>query len=102
MKYLALVIAAAGVIAAQTSVGSNSQAAAARPDASRFTPVTVVQPGELDEPMSFEVLPGGKVYIIERKGALKAYDPATNTWAARASMSLPRQMPLVATVNVPR
>lgn len=64
MKYLALVVAVAGVIAAG-------------PDMSRFTPVTVVQPGELDEPMSFEVLPGGKVYIIERKGALKAYDPAT-------------------------
>lgn len=60
--------AAATLYAAQTS---------ARPDANRFTPITIVQQGELDEPMAFEVLPNGKVYIIERKGALKVYDPAT-------------------------
>jgi cytochrome c len=71
MKTLALVVFAAVIAAAQTPVSSG------RPDASRFTPVTIVQPGELDEPMAFEVLPNGKVYIIERKGALKVYDPAT-------------------------
>ncbi len=67
---LCALFATAGVIAAQTLP-------ATRPDMNRFTPVTVIQPGELDEPMAFEVLPGGKVYIIERKGALKAYEPAT-------------------------
>lgn len=71
MKYIALVLAAAGLAAAQTSVSSG------RPDMSRFTPVTLVQPGELDEPMAFQVVPSGKVYIIERKGALRVYDPAT-------------------------
>ncbi|TAK11664.1 MAG: PKD domain-containing protein [Acidobacteria bacterium] len=71
MRIVALVIATAAVAAAQAPVGSG------RPDPNRFTPVTIVQPGELDEPMAFEVLPNGKVYIIERKGALKAYDPAT-------------------------
>lgn len=47
-----------------------------RPDASRFTPMAVTQPGALDEPMTFEILPDGRVYIAERKGALKVYDPA--------------------------
>ena len=71
MKQLALVVVAATVLAAQSPTPST------KPDTSRFTPVTVIQPGELDEPMSFEVLPGGKVYVIERKGALRSYDPAT-------------------------
>lgn len=50
-----------------------------RPDDNRFTVVPVVPPGELDEPMAFEVLRDGRVYIIERKGAFKAYDPASKT-----------------------
>lgn len=64
------VIAGAVLVAAQGG-------APVRPDMNRFTPVTIIEPGELDEPMAFEVLPSGKVYLIERKGALKAYDPAT-------------------------
>jgi cytochrome c len=51
----------------------------AKPDENRFTPVVLVPPGELDEPMAFEVTKTGQVYIIERKGALKRYDPATKT-----------------------
>ena len=50
-----------------------------KPDANRFTPVVVVPPGELDEPMAFAVARDGKVYIIERKGVFKAYDPVTKT-----------------------
>lgn len=49
----------------------------AKPDDSRFTPVVVAE--DLDEPMAFEVLKDGSVFIIERKGALKKYDPATKT-----------------------
>lgn len=71
MKSLALWLGVGAVVLAQ------APAAPARPDMNRFTPVTIIQQGELDEPMAFEVLPSGKVYIIERKGALKAYDPAT-------------------------
>ena len=48
-----------------------------KPDDNRFTPVVLVPGGELDEPMAFEVIPDGRVYIIERKGALKVYDPQT-------------------------
>lgn len=65
------------MVAAGVALAASQTAAPAKPDQSRFTPVTIVQQGELDEPMAFEVLPSGKVYIIERKGAFKVYDPAT-------------------------
>ena len=51
----------------------------ARPDPTRFTPTVLIPPGELDEPMVIQVLPDERVLIIERKGALKAYDPSTHT-----------------------
>jgi cytochrome c len=51
----------------------------AKPDENRFTPVVLVPPGELDEPMAFAVARGGKVYIIERKGAFKVFDPVMKT-----------------------
>lgn len=48
-----------------------------KPDETRFTPVVVAE--ELDEPMAFEVLKDGTAFIIERKGAVKKYDPASKT-----------------------
>src|SRR5215467_155446 len=48
-------------------------------DMSRFTPVVLTAAGDLDEPMNFEVLKNGRVYINERKGGLKLYDPLTKT-----------------------
>ncbi|GAB3696903.1 hypothetical protein GCM10027592_20550 [Spirosoma flavus] len=48
-----------------------------KPDESRFTPVVVAD--DLDEPMAFEVLKDGTVYIAERKGAFRKYDPVTKT-----------------------
>jgi cytochrome c len=51
---------------------------AQKPDESRFTSRVLIGPGELDEPMVLQVLPDERVLIIERKGALKVYDPATN------------------------
>lgn len=50
-----------------------------KPDESRFTPVVLVPGGELDEPLNFEVLPDGRAFIQERKGAVKLYDPAADT-----------------------
>ena len=50
-----------------------------KPDESRFTPVVLTQPGDLDEPNTFEVLKDGRVLISERKGGLKMYDPVTQT-----------------------
>lgn len=48
-----------------------------KPDETRFTPVVVAE--DLDEPMVFEVAKDGTAFIIERKGALKKYDPTTKT-----------------------
>lgn len=45
-----------------------------KPDDNRFTPVVVTQ-GTLNEPMSFEVLEDGRVFLIERKGGVKLFDP---------------------------
>jgi len=50
-----------------------------KPDDNRFTPVVLTQTGDFDEPMNFEVLKDGRVYINERKGALKVFDPITKT-----------------------
>ena len=61
------------------SASAARPADAARPDPSRFTVAVLVPPGELDEPMAFDVAADGKVYIVERKGAFKVYDPATKT-----------------------
>jgi cytochrome c len=58
---------------------ASGQAATEKPDETRFTPVVVVPNGELDEPMAFEVTPDERVYIIERKGAFKVFDPVTRT-----------------------
>ncbi len=55
-----------------------------KPDESRFTPVVVTE--DLDEPMVFEVLNDGTAFIIERKGGLKKYDPATNTTSLIATI----------------
>ena len=48
-----------------------------KPDDNRFTPVVLTEEGAFDEPLNFEVLKDGKVYINERKGALKLFDPIT-------------------------
>ena len=54
-----------------------TQQGAQKPDENRFTPVDVIPAGILDEPMVFEVLRDGTVYVAERKGRLMMYDPAT-------------------------
>ena len=50
-----------------------------KPDDNRFTAVTIVPAGELDEPMVFQVLRDGSVLIVERKGVLKLYEAASKT-----------------------
>jgi cytochrome c len=60
-----------------TAPQTATTASSPKPDENRFTPVVLVPGGELDEPMAFQVIPDGRVYIIERKGALKVYDPQT-------------------------
>lgn len=60
----------------------------AKPDESRFTPVTLTQPGDLDEPNTFEVLKDGRVLISERKGDIKLFDPATGVTSVAGSISV--------------
>ena len=48
-----------------------------KPEANRFTPVVLTPEGALDEPMAFEVLRDGTMYLIERHGRLKKFDPVT-------------------------
>ena len=50
-----------------------------KPDDNRFTPVVLVEGPMLDEPMAFEVLDDERVFIIERKGAVKLFDPSVNS-----------------------
>ena len=73
------VAAAAPIVFGYQTKPPSPSAAASKPDDNRFTPVVLVPPGELDEPMAFEVLKNGQVFIIERKGALKLFDPTTKT-----------------------
>jgi cytochrome c len=54
-------------------------AAVQKPDDTRFKAVTLVPPGELDEPMTFSVAKDGRVFINERRtGDIKVFDPVTN------------------------
>jgi cytochrome c len=48
-----------------------------KPEENRFTTTVLTKPGELDEPMIIDFLPGGKVLWVERKGALKSFDGNT-------------------------
>ena len=50
-----------------------------KPDDNRFTPVALTGEGALDEPMNFEVMKDGRVFINERKGDLKVYNPIDKT-----------------------
>ena len=46
-----------------------------QPDPTRF--VKTVLASDLTEPMQFGMLPTGKILLIERRGAIKLFDPAT-------------------------
>src|SRR5688572_28266082 len=50
-----------------------------KPEDNRFIPVTLTPEGALDEPMMFQVLEEGTAIIIERKGGIKKFDPASGT-----------------------
>lgn len=65
-----------GFAAAMPAFAQSTTTATNRPEDNRFTPVALTQPGALDEPLVFEVLPDGRAYIAERKGTIKVYDPA--------------------------
>ena len=51
----------------------------ARPDENRFTVVTLIPYGELDEGIALSIAKDGRVFVIERRlGNLKVYDPQSS------------------------
>jgi cytochrome c len=56
------------------------------PDPTRFVKTTLAT--DLNEPMEFDMLPEGKVLIVERRGAMKMFDPASG------QLSVVYQMPV--------
>ena len=71
-----LVILAALVVGFATD--ENEYTSGEKPDMSRFTPVVLGGPGILDEPMAFDVTNDGRVFIVERKGGVRMYNPQTD------------------------
>jgi cytochrome c len=69
------VVAAAAILTPLSSARSQGQTTSARPEANRFTRKVLVD--GLDEPMQLEFDRAGRVYFIERKGAVKRYDERT-------------------------
>ena len=65
--------------AEKTKETTSSPADTVKPDENRFTPISLTAEGALDEPMNFEVVQDGRVFINERKGVLKVYNPIDKT-----------------------
>jgi cytochrome c len=74
---LRLLIAGLCLVAVACKQNGTSEADTKKPDENRFTPVVLTQTGDFDEPLNFEVLKDGRVYVNERKGAIKLFDPIT-------------------------
>lgn len=85
-SFLKLLSAAALLLVSGNVVMGQS---AAKPDDNRFTKVVLQQ--KLEEPIQFQVLDGGKVLYVERKGKLKLYDPATNKMEVIAEFNVSRE-----------
>ena len=72
-----------------TTVACNfSKSGTQKPDENRFTPVVLTAEGDFDEPMTFEVLKDGKVFVSERKGTLKMFDPITKMVSVVGTISV--------------
>jgi cytochrome c len=63
-------------------------ASTAKPEDNRFSPVILTPEGALDEPMMFEIAHDHSVFIIERKGALKKFNPASRSVSTIATLSV--------------
>ncbi|MFD2934181.1 PQQ-dependent sugar dehydrogenase [Spirosoma flavum] len=55
-----------------------------KPEENRFTKIVLAE--SLDEPMEMTFLNDGRILLIERKGALKAYNPATKAMTVIATI----------------
>lgn len=65
-----------------------SKTSTEKPEDNRFIPVVLTPEGALDEPMMFQVADDNSVFIIERKGALKKFDPNTKEVKLIATLSV--------------
>ena len=74
------------LIAGCTAFSNPNDSSSTKPDDNRFTPVVLTEGPTLDEPMAFEVLNDGRVFIIERKGGVKVFHPAGKTVTLAATI----------------
>lgn len=74
MRFIIPVLLLVAVACSKTPVDDPN----VKPEENRFTTTILTKPGELDEPMVIDFLPDGKVLWVERKGALKSFDPNTS------------------------
>lgn len=74
-KNLILKLSLAAFVGLAVTVQGDWDDPSQKPDGNRFTIVPVTEPNALNEPMAFEVLDDGKAFIIERRGAVKLFDP---------------------------
>lgn len=63
------------LVAALLGVAVTPLTAAERPNDNRFSVVQLTAPDSLNEPMAFEVASDGRVFIIERRGGIKVFNP---------------------------
>lgn len=56
------------------------------PEENRFVRSVLTQPGQLDEPMVMSFLKDGRILVVERKGNLKSFNPATSEVKTIASI----------------
>src|SRR5687767_15439911 len=88
--HVGILLSFAGAMLFSCSVKETRQEAisTAKPEDNRFTTVVLTAEGALDEPMMFQVAEDHSVFIIERKGTLKKFDPRTREVRKIATLSV--------------
>lgn len=88
LSYLYIFIAIFSIISCQSGqtgpIGSSDPTV--KPDDTRFTKTILTKPGELNEPMVMTFLERGRILLVERKGDVKIFDPATSTMKVIATI----------------
>jgi len=87
-RYILLIQFIAITVACDRQPDPASADDARKPEDNRFIPVILTPEGALDEPMMFQVAENGAVYIIERKGGLKKFNPATKSITLVSTISV--------------
>lgn len=80
MKYRYICqLALAGLVMSAVHSRAEAYDPNTKPDDNRFTIDRLTQPNTLNEPMEFQVLKDGRAFIIERRGGIVMFDPATQS-----------------------